>query len=294
VNTSVPTSLEGDGQEVLIIGSAGYLGTRVSAAFDRAGYRVAGLQRPGGTPVNSAYRVVHGDLFDPPSLVDAARGFDWVLHLGSILGEELDLAGVDALQEAGSPLIYTSGSDVLGPGHTDEDSVPHPHPIVGWRDRVERKVLDGGGRVIRPGLIYGSGGGVVNNMMIPMAKRFGAGVYIGEPGVRWGAVHVEDLPALYLAVARSAGPGTVWNAVAENVRVDLLAALVGGGKTLSWPVDETPPAEITPIAGLFRLDQVVSAEKTCRELGWTPQHTDAVASLAKEFAATAGPGSVAA
>ena len=272
------------GRDVLIIGSAGYVGTRVSAAFDRAGYRVAALQRPAGTRVNPAYRAIPGDLADPRSLVKAARGFDWVLHLGAILGEELDLAGVDALLEAGSPLILTSGSDVLGAGSVTEDSVPCPHPLVGWRDRVERRVLDAGGRVIRPGLIYGSGGGVVQNMMVPLARRLGAGVYIGEPGVRWGAVHVDDLPSLYLAVARYAAPSTVWNAVAENVRVDKLAELVGRGRSLSWPVDQAPPPEIAPIAGLFRLDQVVSAEKTRRELGWAPRHTDAVASLAREFA----------
>lgn len=271
--------------EVLIIGSAGYVGTRMSAAFVHGGYRVAGLQRPGGTPVNPAYRPVPGDLADPPSLVAAARGFDLVVHLGSILNEELDLAGVDALIEAGSPLIITSGSDVLGAGHVDEDDVPKPHPLVGWRDEVERRALAAGHRVIRPGLIYGAFGGVVRNMMMPVASRLGAGVYVGEPDVRWGAVHVEDLPSLYLAVARQAAPGTVWNAIADNVLVDRLAALVGCGKTISWPEDEPVPFEYEPIAGLFRLHQVVSSEKTRREMGWRPCNTDTVASLAREFAA---------
>ncbi|MEV8513832.1 NAD-dependent epimerase/dehydratase family protein [Dactylosporangium sp. NPDC051484] len=275
--------------DVLIIGSAGYVGTRMSAGFARAGYRVAGLQRPGGTPVDPAYRAVPGDLADPPSLVEAARGFDLVIHLGAILDERLDLAGVDALIEAGSPMIITSGSDVLGAGHVDEDDVPHPHPLVGWRDEVERRALAAGHRVIRPGLIYGSGGGVVQNMMVPLAQRLGAGVYVGEPDVRWGAVHVDDLPPLYLAVARSAAPGTVWNAIAENVLVDRLAALVGCGRTISWPEHEDVPPEYAPIGGLFRLHQVVSSQKTRREMGWVPRHTDAVASLAQELAAAGFP-----
>ena len=230
---------------------------------------------------------------DPPSLVAAARGFDLVVHLGAILDAELDLAGTDALIEAGSPMIVTSGSDVLGAGHVDEDDVPRPHPLVGWRAEVERRARDAGHRVIRPGLIYGAGGGVVQNMMVPVARRLGAGVYVGEPDVRWGAVHVDDLPALYLAVAASAAPGTVWNAIAENVRVDRLAALVGGGRAISWPVDEPVPAEYAPIAGLFRLDQVVSSVRTRRAMGWAPRHTDAVASLAREFAAAGPPTSAA-
>jgi nucleoside-diphosphate-sugar epimerase len=275
--------------DVLIIGSAGYVGSHMSAAFARAGYRVAGLQRPGGTPVHSAYRAVPGDLADPPSLVAAARGFDLVIHLGAILNEQLDIAGVDALIEAGSPLIITSGSDVLGAGEVDEDDVPQPHPLVGWRDEVERRALAAGHRVIRPGLIYGAFGGVVQNMMVPLARRLGAGVYVGAPDVRWGAVHVTDLPPLYLLVAEKAAPGTVWNAIAENVLVDRLAALVGCGKTVSWPLDEPVPEEYAPIAGLFRLHQVVSSDKTRRELGWLPRHTDAVASLAREFAAAGQP-----
>lgn len=270
--------------DVLIIGSAGYVGTRMSAAFARAGYRVAGLQRPGGTPVNAAYRRVPGDLADPPSLVTAARGFDLVIHLGAILGPDLDLAGIDALIEAGSPIIVTSGSDVLGAGHVDEDDEPRPHPLVGWRDEVERRALAAGHRVIRPGLIYGSGGGVVHTMMIPVAERLGAGVYVGAPDVCWGAVHVDDLPPLYLNVARLAAPGTAWNAIAENVRVDRLATLVGRGKSISWPEDEEVPPEYAPIAGLFRLHQVVGSEKTRREMRWTPRHPDAVASLARELA----------
>jgi nucleoside-diphosphate-sugar epimerase len=274
------------GPTVLIIGSAGYVGRRMTAGFARAGYQVAVLRRPGGTPVDPAYRAVAGDLADPPSLVAAARGFDCVVNLGAILGEELDLASTAALLRAGSPLIHTSGSDVLGAGHVDEHSGCLPHPLVGWRHRVEELVLAGGGRVVRPGLIYGGGGGVVHNMMIPLARRLGAGVYIGQPGVRWGAVHVEDLPALYLAVARSAPPGTAWNAVADNVRVDRLAALVGGGRTLCWSPVIAPPPEYAPIAGLFRLDQVVSADHTRARLDWRPRHTDVLVALAAELAPT--------
>lgn len=274
--------------EVLIIGSAGYVGNRMSAAFAHAGYRVAGLERPGGTPVHRAYRAVPGDLADPPSLVAAARGFDLVIHLGAILDEKLDLEGVDALIEAGSPMIITSGSDVLGAGHADEDDEPSPHPLVSWRAEVERRALAAGHRVIRPGTIYGNFGGVVQNMMVPAAKRLGAGVYIGEPDVRWGAVHVDDLPPLYLSVAKKAKPGTVWNAVAENVLLPRWAALVGCGKTMSVPLEEAP-FEYSPIAGLFRLSQVISSEKTCREMGWVPRHTDSVASLAREFAAAGLP-----
>src|SRR5205823_5596497 len=128
-----------------------------------------------------------------------------------------------------------------------------------------------GGIVVRPGLIYGHAGGVVQDMLVPMAARIGAGVYIGEKGVRWAAVHVDDLARLYLAVARLAAPGTAWNGTSETDTVDELAMAVGDGKAVSWPVDIPPPEEIAQIAPLLRFDQDVSSEKTRREMGWEPE-----------------------
>ncbi len=268
---------------VLIIGAAGYVGTHTARAFVQSGYQVTGLQRPGGTKVPARYPTVPGDLTDPASLTEAAQGFDLVVNLGPPLDEERDLAAIDALLASGVPLIHTSGSDVSGEGYRAEDTLPTPHPFVGWRDTVERRVVEGGGIVVRPGLIYGNGGGVVGDMWIPLRDRVGAGVYIGEPGVRWAAVHVEDLAWLYVAMAAKAAPGTYWHGVAESIEVDAIADVIGGGKTISWPLDEEPPAEIAVLAGLFRLDQEVSAVKTRHLLGWSPAYPSIVTALRHEL-----------
>jgi nucleoside-diphosphate-sugar epimerase len=267
--------------EVLVIGAAGYAGRHVAAEFVRAGYWVGALQRPGGKPVPAEYRRVPGDLADPSSLVAAAKGFDLVVHVGRIEGD-LERAGAEALLSTGVPLIHTSGSDVLGPGYVTEDSGANPPPIVGWRAPVERCVLEGGGRLVRPGMIYGDGGGVVADMLVPMAARLGAGVYVGEPGVQWAAVHVEDLARLYVAVAQKAAPGTAWNGCAETVTVDELALAVGGGKAICWPTDRQAPEEIRELTPLFLMSQDVSSAKTRRELGWTPVHTSIVEYLSRE------------
>jgi len=269
--------------KVLIIGAAGYAGTHTARAFLQSGYQVACLQRPGGTKVPGRYPTVPGDLTDPASLTEAARGFDLVVNLGPFLDEAKDLASVDGLLASGVRLIYTSGSDVSGEGYRTEDSVPVPHPFVGWRDKVERRVIDGGGIIVRPGLIYGNGGGVVGDRWIPLRDRVGAGVYIGDRGVRWAAVHVEDLAWLYVAISRKAVPGTYWHGVSENVEVDVIADVIGGGKVMSWPLDEQPPPEIAILAGLFRLDQELSAAKTRHVLGWNPVHTSIVEALRHEL-----------
>jgi nucleoside-diphosphate-sugar epimerase len=282
-NSSLPTN-PAPPRSVLVIGATGYVGSVVASAFADAGYEVHALRRPGGTPPPSSYRPVSGDLTDPATLREAARGFDLVLHIGATLGAKLDLAGADALVAAGSPVIYTSGADVLPGGHTTEDTPTDPHPLVQGRDGVERRYLAAGGWVIRLGMVYGPGGGqggVVEKMLAPLAARVGAGVYIGDPGTRWGVVHMNDLVALYLAIAERAPAGTVWHAISETVTLDAMAAAVGGGRAISWPVSAEPPPEISFLAGILTYDQDVSSEKTQRVLGWTPRHTSVLADLAR-------------
>ena len=256
-------------KSVLVIGATGYSGTYLAAGFARAGYRVAALQRPGGRPAPGGYETVPGDLADPPSLTVAAKGFDLVVQHGRIEGE-IERLGARALLDSGTRLIHTSGCDVLGWGFVTEDDEPKPPRIVGWRAAVERCVLDGGGIIVRPGLIYGYPGGVVQDMLIPMAERIGAGVYLGEKGRQWGTVHIDDLVDLYLAVAEKAGPGTAWNGVSETVLIDEMATAVGGGNALSWPVRLPPPPEVAEIAELLLFSQDVNADKTRREMDWHP------------------------
>jgi nucleoside-diphosphate-sugar epimerase len=272
--------------EVLIIGATGYTGGHVATAFERRGYRVAALQRPGGKPVPAEYRAVPGDLADPPSLAAAAQHSDLVVQVGRIEGD-LESVGAEAIMSTGTRLIHTSGADVLGPGHTHEDTVPQPPAVVAWRADVERRVLAGGGILIRPGLIYGNQGGVVQDLMVPLQERVGVGVYLGDDTIRWPAVHVEDLAELYLLVAEHAAPGTAWNGCTENVTVADLAAAVAGGKAICWPADEPSPEEIRVIEELYLMDHVVSADKTRRELGWTPVHTSVLDYYRAEAAAGA-------
>ncbi|RJL27063.1 NAD-dependent epimerase/dehydratase family protein [Bailinhaonella thermotolerans] len=257
---------------ILVIGATGYIGGAVAAAAARAGHDVAALRHPGGHGLPDNRRQVEGDLRDPASLTAAAEGFDRVVHAGPPLGEEIDLAGVDALVAAGVPLVYTTGAAVLGPGWSDEDSDPDPHPLISWRGEAERRVLAAGGHVVRPGLAYGDGGGLVAGLLAREAAERGVGVYIGEPGVRLPVVHVEDLAALYVAVLGASGPGRIWHGMSENVRLDEVAAVLGGGEAVSWPLEEAR-AEVGPAADLFTLDQVVDSAKTRDLLGWRPART---------------------
>jgi nucleoside-diphosphate-sugar epimerase len=261
--------------KVLVIGATGYIGSHVAATLARAGHDVVALRRPGSAA--TPYPPVVGDLLDPPSLTAAASTVDRVIHAGPPMGES-DEPAIRALISAGAPLLFTTGAAVLGSGPVDEDSVPDPHPVAANRPGLERLVLAADGQVIRPGLVYGHGRGLVQELLAVQAARRGHGVYIGPAGVRWPVVHVDDLAALYRAVIERAPAGTIWHGVGETVRLDAIAATLGGGTAESWPVAEATAA-LGPLADLSTRDQQVTATKTRQRLGWTPVHTSIVAYL---------------
>jgi nucleoside-diphosphate-sugar epimerase len=265
---------------ILVIGATGYIGSRVAAVLADAGHQVTALRRRGGTAPPRRYRTVEGELSDPPTLISATAGFDRVIHIGVPIDDETDLAGVDALLAAGSPVVYTTGAAVLGPGIQDEDSVPDPHPIAAIRPEIERRVLAADGWVIRPGLVYGHGGGLVHGLLAGKAAERGTGVYIGGRGVRWPVVHVDDLVALYLAVVSGAAPGTIWHGISETSRLDAIAEALGNGTATSWPADDAAKEIGSLLADLFTRDQEVLSDKTRQNLGWSPVHTSIVAYLA--------------
>src|SRR5215468_1479367 len=226
--------------KILIIGASGYIGSHVAAAFADAGHDVSALYRPGSAPLPAGYRRVSGDLAEPGSLTTAATDYDRVIHAGAPSDDRTDRAGAEALLASGSPLLYTTGA-----------------------------------AVIRPGMVYGDGGGLVHGLLTAKAAERGTGIYIGQPGTRWPVVHVGDLAELYLAVATRAAPGTIWHGISETVRLDAIATALGGGTAASWPVPEAS-AELGLLADLFTRDQDVSAAKTRAALGWTPAHTSII------------------
>jgi nucleoside-diphosphate-sugar epimerase len=266
---------------ILVIGATGYIGSRAAAALAAAGHDIAALRRPDGRPLPKGYENVAGDMLDPPSLTGAAAGFDLVVHAGAPLGDA-DLPGADALVARGSPLLYTTGAAVLGSGWSDEDSPPNPHPLAAVRPEIERRLLAAGGRVIRPGMVYGTPDAPIPALLATKAAERGAGIYIGPAGVRWPVVHGDDLATLYVAVAERAPAATIWHGVSETARLDEVAAVLGGGTAVSWPLEEATK-ELGPLADLVTREQDVSSTKTQARLGWTPRHTSIVADLTHPF-----------
>ncbi|MDU0315286.1 NAD-dependent epimerase/dehydratase family protein [Phycicoccus sp. M110.8] len=308
---------------VLVIGAGGYLGGVVTEHLLAAGHQVRALTRPGeaSSPVPDGVTTVPGDLRDPDSLRAAVTAdVDAVVHLATPLGDEAaDLAALDALVSAlagtGRALLYTSGAWVLGPSTTpspkdtavpdpttpdaatrpatvepfDETSPTNPIPLVGYRHRLEERVLAASthqvrGVVVRPGVAHGRGGGIPA-LLVELARQHGVGRHVGERTVRWPMVHVDDLADLFVLALQHAPAGSVLHGVTEEgVDTRALAAAAaeaaGVSGTRGWSVDQAADVLGGPFAQALACDQVVSSERTRRELGWQPHRPSAVDDVA--------------
>ena len=286
---------------VLVIGASGYLGRAVTERLLADGHQVLALTRQGEATGSLPQHVtaVVGDLQEPTSLTAAVTAeVDAVVHLATPMGDEAaDLAALDALLAAlhgsGRALLYTSGAWVLGPSKEsaepfDEDSPTRPLPLVGYRHRLEERVLaaaDHGvrGVVIRPGVAFGRGGGIPA-LLVDLARQHGTGVHVGQELVRWPMVHVDDLAGLFALALRNARAGTILHGVAEEgvgTRALAAAAALAAGVsgTRAWPLREAAAALGRPLAEALACDQVVSATRTRHQLGWQPYRPSAVEEL---------------
>ena len=187
------------------------------------------------------------DLRDRSAYRDDARDAEVIVHAAITSGPdrlEVDRAFVESV--ASPKLIYTSVMFVLGNvEEADESAQAH-----GYRAETERIVLNAGGAVIRPGMIWGSGAFLFDNPL-----------YIGDGANRWPLVHRDDVADLYRLVVETGARG-VFHAVTEVMR----AADLFPGKGLS--LDEARKA-LGAFADALALDQDVSAPRAVA-LGWRP------------------------
>ncbi|SFR04383.1 Nucleoside-diphosphate-sugar epimerase [Lentzea waywayandensis] len=283
--------------KVFITGASGYIGKATVAALLRHGHAVEALARTdtsaaavretGATPVS-------GDLSDLDALTAAAGRADAVIHLAQADSAEADLAAATAMQDGvgAGTYVHTGGTWVYGDtdGIADEDAAWNPPALVAWRQEVEEKVLSraaSSGRpvVIRPGLLYGGENRLIDIFFTRPGKESGAIPYLGDGTNHWSLVHVDDLAELYVA-ALNARAGAVYVGVGgvDPTTYEIATAISRGagleGKTVALPLDEAR-ARMGPIADAFALDQRFTPARAQAELGWTPRHTDPLATFAQ-------------
>ncbi|MEO6913009.1 MAG: NAD-dependent epimerase/dehydratase family protein [Candidatus Baltobacteraceae bacterium] len=278
---------------VLVIGATGYIGSAVSNALKASGHTVLGTARsePAAQDLrNSGVDPILADITDPLSITAAAQRSDAAIYVVQYTepdGAQVERAAlqalVDAFEGSGKVLLYTSGAWLYGDSGerlVDEQSPLNPTPLVAHRPGLERIVLDGAARnirsmVVRPGDVYGDGGGLPA-MWVKSAKDEGAARFVGDGNNHWPVVHVDDLAQLYVLMMTRGAAGDVYNASDDTsftVREMATSASHGAGKgsaVLSWPLDEARTA-MGAFADALALDIHMSSKKARDAFGWQPR-----------------------
>jgi nucleoside-diphosphate-sugar epimerase len=216
--------------KIILTGATGYLGSAIADAL--AHHDLLRERR---------------DLRDPSTYLEDAAEADAIVHAAIASGpDRLDVDRAFVTSIAGPKLIYTSVMFVLGNVENADESAPAHGP----RAETERIVLDAGGAVIRPGMIWGGN-----------AFLFDHPLYIDDGANRWPLVNRDDVAELYRLVVEREARG-VFHAVTEVMR----ASEVFPGKSV--PLDDARRM-LGPFAEALALDQDVTATRSV-VLGWQP------------------------
>lgn len=275
---------------VLITGATGYIGSAVLARFVSEGWEVGGLVHHDekAREVRDAGAVpIRGNLLDPETYQNFAAVSDAVIHTAfdqGPRGVDADLEAVSALTGAlvaegeRRVLVYTSGVWVLGncPEPTDESGPTRSESLlVSWRPLQENRVLESANdmlatAVVRPGIVYGGGGGMIS-AFFESATREGAARFVGDGANRWSLVNRDDLADLYFRIVDRRARGIFHGVDNSPLSVESIAracaTVVGaGGRVHGVRLDEAREA-LGPLADVLTLDQYVVTTRA-NEVDW--------------------------
>ena len=289
---------------IFLTGGTGYIGAAVLDALVRAGHHVDALVRNTHKAARVEERGAHpvrGDLAQPASYADAAAAADGIVHAAfeyTARGATVDATAVDALLAAARAstsvrvFIYTSGVWVLGntPTPADESAPVNPIELSAWRPEHERRVLDAASPtlrtiVVRPGVVYGGGRGIVGEILKDAANSLIRVIGSGEN--RWSLIYDRDLADLYVRLVEHADASGIYHANDEgDERVNEIVAAISEHAKTTPSVRHVPLTEakqkMGPYAEALALDQVVRSPRA-RALGWVPSLKSVSGNAARLF-----------
>jgi nucleoside-diphosphate-sugar epimerase len=276
--------------KLALTGATGFIGSHILTELQKHGHEVTALvrdedQADSVTARGAKPTVV--DLYDRPAIVSLLRRADGAIHTASPGDEtsaDLDSAVVDAAIEAfagtGKPYVHISGLWIYGENTSiSEESPLKPPALVGWKEPIERRILDAPdmrGAVIVSSVAYGDGGGGIPGLLLG-SPRDDAGnlIMLGTGRQHWSTVHVADLARFFRRVLESdsaRGRYVVGNGLNPTVAELTEAAAVAAGAPGAVPgSDDEARARLGDyFAEVLLLDQGTVAAKARDQLDWSP------------------------
>ena len=288
---------------VFVTGATGFVGSAVVEELIQAGHQVLGLARSDASAETLAVagaKVHRGDIENPETLRSGAASADAVIHTAFIhdFSRFQEVCAVErrAIEALGSaltgsarPLIVTSGTAMLTPGHlATEDDVsvftPDEMPRV-ITEQAAQALADQGVRVSLVRLspsVHGDGDHGFVPTLIQTAREKSVSAYVGEGANRWSAVHRLDAAHLYRLVLEKGAEAGRFHAVAEESIPfrDIATAI---GERLGVPVVSKAPEEAADHFGWFAsfatLDCPASSRLTQERVGWEATRPSLLADL---------------
>ncbi|EGC39777.1 hypothetical protein DICPUDRAFT_74735 [Dictyostelium purpureum] len=271
---------------VLVIGAGGFIGSEVSLALVKSGYKVYGLVRK----QEAANNLLKNEII--PIVCSAQDTQVWLpfaLKVDIIIDTIADLSDYTTpfkVQEAlktvhqerpKTSIIYTSGSLVYGDNDflVDENQPYLDHGFSQWRIKIEEEYKKIGAVIIQPTILYGkyqSFAGYFFEAVVNQQTNGVVKVY-GKPGLTQGFIHIYDLANLYLLAVKNVslvkGQVIIANSFNEKIE-DLLYSI---GKAANKPVSKVefiPPVKEAIFTEALTFNQIFSHTKSTQLLGYHP------------------------
>ena len=282
---------------VLLIGATGYIGSAVDEALRARGHQTTGTARSEAAKAKLKARgtpSIAADAAKPQSLVDAARNVDAVVYCVSVTDADpfaVDSGALRAIRKglAGTEktFVFISGAWVYGATGAEpvaEDAPLVPPAFVARRVELERATIEMtklGVRalIIRPGIVYGRGGGIAA-MFVASARERGAATIVGDGLNRWATIDVGDLGDLVALALERGRPGRAYNAANDDrFTVREIAAAASRGAGRGGETATVPARMMGQFGECLALDQAITAARARADLAWSPQAPSILASL---------------
>jgi len=278
---------------VFVTGASGFIGKAILKELLTAGHEVLGLARSDASAkiLLAAGAEVHlGDLEDLDSLQSGASHADGVIHAGFIhdftrFAEvcKIDYQAIKAMGSAlagtGRPLVVTSGTALIDPGHMVTEDTPLPeHPD--W-PRISEKAAN---ELFLEGIhtttirlapvVHGEGDrhGFIP-ILFNVARQKGMAAFVAQGHNRWNAVHRLDAARLFRLALEKSLPGACYHGVAEPA-LTLQSIAEKIGRQLHLPAQSIEKQDTEAHFGWFAqmamADSPASSKFTQASLDWHP------------------------